>query len=136
MIIPCHPVSSKYGTTTIDDSPIHIAYGMIKFRVFSYLFMIIVLCTAPDDVNAVVTSVGTHNGCGSYFDLHTGSFGFGTKVSPAVIAVYFERYCVPMNRSNELMRMAGAVCPVLKNYTWAGNKLSTNKCLFCSHASI
>jgi len=46
-------------------------------------------------VNAVTSQVGDGDGGGSYFDLHTGSIGFGIKVDHETMAVYLKRFGVP-----------------------------------------
>lgn len=57
---------------------------------------------ASDKVNAVAEKVGSGDGGGSYFDLHTGEIGFGHKADYSTIATFLRRYGVPENRLREL----------------------------------
>jgi len=55
-----------------------------------------------DEVNRVTESIGVCDGGGSYFNLHTGSNGFGIKVDDKTMAVYLKRFGVPADQINEL----------------------------------
>ena len=45
-------------------------------------------------VNAIMETVRVSNGDGSYFNLHTGRYGFGTKANGDTMAIYLKRYGV------------------------------------------
>ena len=72
-------------------------------------------------MNRVTESIGVCDGGGSYFDLHTGSNGFGINVDDKTMAVYLLRYGVPADKVNELP---------LRNITdidWAGVRPGSSK---------
>ena len=85
----------------IDGAPISVAYGVDQF---SGVFLLV--CDkrlkydpkASDEVNAVTNSIGIGDGGGSYFDLHTGARGFGSKVNDQTMLSYLRRFGVPEDR--------------------------------------
>ena len=50
---------------------------------------------ASDQANAVTEGIGSGDGGGCYFELHTGVYGFGAKVDHETMATYLRRFGVP-----------------------------------------
>eukprot|EP00923_Selenidium_pygospionis_P009903 GHVN01017085.1.p1 GENE.GHVN01017085.1~~GHVN01017085.1.p1 ORF type:complete len:319 (+),score=31.93 GHVN01017085.1:254-1210(+) len=81
----------------IPGDPIHVTYGHDELAgVFLSVFdeRISWSETATKEVNDVTHKVGLGDGGGSYFDLHTGTMGFGVKVDEETMATYLRRYGV------------------------------------------
>jgi hypothetical protein len=57
----------------------------------------------------VTNSIGIGDGGGSYFDLHTGAHGFGSKVNDQTMLTYLRRFGVPENRIQELGLKTNAI---------------------------
>jgi hypothetical protein len=57
---------------------------------------------ASDEVNSITVKIGVMDGGGSYFDLHTGSNGYGFEVSQATLAEYMRRYGAPESHVNSV----------------------------------
>ena len=57
---------------------------------------------ASPEVNDVTLKVGVGDGGGSYFDLHTGTHGFGQKVSEETILVYLKRFGITDEQINKM----------------------------------
>jgi hypothetical protein len=82
----------------IDSWPISVAYGYDE--PLDHVFLSVIdkrleySSTASAEVNSITSKVGIHDGGGSYFNLHTGEFGFGFKVSHATMRTYLLRYGV------------------------------------------
>ena len=55
-----------------------------------------------DQVNTVAMSIGAQDGGGSYFDMHTGSTGYGHQVTEATMRVYLARYDVGKSQIDAL----------------------------------
>ena len=49
---------------------------------------------STSNVNAVTEKIGVHDGGGSYFDLHTGAYGFGIRVDDETMTTYLKRFGV------------------------------------------
>ncbi|KAK0497844.1 hypothetical protein EDD18DRAFT_1159725 [Armillaria luteobubalina] len=85
---------------TIEQGNIEIAYGSDKATGY---FLAVVdkrlmwEKNASKAVNGIVEKVDG-GGNGSYFDLHTGLGGFGSRVSKEVIAEFMQRYGVPEDK--------------------------------------
>ncbi|KAK0189840.1 hypothetical protein F5146DRAFT_1052855 [Armillaria mellea] len=82
---------------TIEEGSIEIAYG--TDHVTGYFLAVVDKRlkwqqSASKAVNSIAQKVEA-GGNGSYFDLHTGPGGFGSRVSKEVIAEFMQRYGVP-----------------------------------------
>lgn len=94
---------------TIEGSPIHIAYGYDELTgVFLSVYdnRLKYDPNASDEINNVFEKCevsGLKSGDGCYLDFHTGSAGFGTKVSWQVMSEYLKRYGVSYDRIRELL---------------------------------
>lgn len=111
----CHNIPQKNTDTMriqIPGDPISVAYG---YDGVTGVFLSVTdkrLAYNPDSskkVNAVTESVGVGDGGGSYFSLHTGTHGFGTKVDDETMATFLKRYGVTAERISELPLKISAV---------------------------
>ena len=82
---------------TIEGDPIHVAFGYDEDPNGPGVFLSVFdnrLCYDPNatsSVNAVTESIGVKDGGGSYFDLHTGRFGFGVRVDHETMATFVKK---------------------------------------------
>ena len=88
----------------IPGDPISVAYGYGITGVFLSVFdkRLEYDPISSREVNAVAESIGVGDGGGSYFDLHTGSHGFGIKVDHDTMATYLKRFGVSEEKISEL----------------------------------
>ena len=86
-------------------SPVSIAFG---FDESSQYFLSVfdkrleIKDGVSEEVNKVAMNVGIKDGGGSYFDLHTGTKGFGMKVSNDTMKCYLSRFGVPKAKIDDL----------------------------------
>lgn len=95
----------------IKGSPISIAYGndqVVGVFLSVYDSRLEFSPTASNEVNAVTEVIGMKDGSGSYFNLHTGPFGFGQKVSYDTMRVYLSRFGVSDKQINSLFNFQKA----------------------------
>jgi hypothetical protein len=93
---------------TIEGSPISVAYGYDEplDNVFLSVFdeRLKYDSAASDGVNSITEKIGVKDGGGSYFDLHTGQYGFGLKVSHDIMRTYLARFGVTQNNIDNLYK--------------------------------
>lgn len=66
-------------------------------------------------VKKIVHSVGVGDGSGSYFDIHTGRKGYGTRVGMDTMADFLKRYGVSDERITELRALVPKPSPKKKS---------------------
>ena len=89
--IPGDPISVAYGYDGMTDVFLSVFDKRLAYN-----------SDSTDKVNAVTESIGNGDGGGSYFDLHTGSYGFGKKVDDNTMATFLKRYGVSVDKISEL----------------------------------
>lgn len=93
---------------TIDGDPISVAFGYEDDPGLANVFLSVddkrleYDGDASEAVNAVTQKVGVGDGGGSYFNLHTGRFGFGIQVDDKTMEVYLKRFGVPQEQIDAL----------------------------------
>ena len=120
----------------LKGSPISVAYGSDEISgVFLSVYddRLANSETAGDEVNAITEKIGVGDGGGSYFDLHTGTSGFGHKVSLNTIRTFLIRYGAKEEHVNSLcpQKATKGIRPLNErvcNLCW---KESTKVCVKC-----
>ena len=100
------PKFYRGGRYEIYDPPITVAFGDDKLTEYWLSVFDSRLEYSEDasaEANRITEKIGVGDGGGSYFDLHTGNFGFGFKVSKSTLAEYWKRYGVPRAVINTMM---------------------------------
>ena len=128
-VIPGDPIEVAYG---YEDDP-----GLANVFLSVYDKRLMYDGTAAKEVNEVTRKVGPGTGSGSYFELRTGRFGFGTQVDDQTMAVYLKRFGVPQEQieslplrvpkphvASGLARARAGACPMCQ-------KAATKKCGKC-----
>lgn len=82
-VIEGDPISVAFGSDTVAGVFLSVFDRRLEYDPSS-----------TPEVNAVTEKIGVRDGGGSYFDLHTGDFGFGIKVDDVTMATYLKRFGV------------------------------------------